>query len=64
MESNWNNAAPRPERRISDAQIEDETETDLIKDFCETRQKFDAAKRSALENVSAARKSQNPKFRF
>jgi hypothetical protein len=40
------------ERRISDAQIEDQTETDLtLKGFCETRQKFEASRRSALENV-------------
>ena len=45
------------ERRISDAQIEDQTETDLtLKGFCETRQKFDASRRSALESARSVEK--------
>ena len=52
------------ERRISDAQIKDQTVTDLtLKRFCETRQRFDASRRSVVESV-AAWKSQHQKLRF
>jgi hypothetical protein len=45
------------ERRISDAQIEDQTETDLtLKGVCEMRQKFDASRCSALDSASSVEK--------
>ena len=45
------------ERRISDAQIKDQTETDLtLKGFCETRQRFDASRRSVVESVGSVEK--------
>jgi hypothetical protein len=52
------------ERRISDTQIEDQTETDLtLRGVCEMRQKFDASRCSALESAGSVEKP-TPEVRF